>query len=116
MEYQKMKKTELTKSPLPAKKGSLPLYATAMALFALLFATASATAKVPFESLDSSDAHYKVENGVATIYGTADDTIQKKLIERIVLGFSNVEEVRNELVLVDSQPEIDNNIGATVNN
>lgn len=115
-----MNKTELTSSPLPAKKGCLSNYSTAVTLFALLFATATTTAttttKAPFESIDSSDAHYKVENGVATIYGTADDMIQKKLIERIVLGFSNVEEVQNELVLVDSQPEIDDNIGATVSN
>lgn len=109
-----MKMFDVTKSPLPVKAGRLSSISACVAFFVLsLAASASmASANPPVQPLDSSDASYQIKDGVATIFGTAEDKIQKRLIERIVLSLGNVDEVRNELELLEPLPEIDDNIGA----
>ncbi len=106
-----MKNFKSTISPSPEKhSGGLFGLKSILMLFALSVAS-SVSANAPIKSLDLSSASYQVKNGVATIYGTADDMIQKRLIERIVLGLADVQDVRNELVLMPPTPEIDDNIG-----
>ena len=109
-----MKKMNFTVSPLPAKTGGLSFFSSVVGFFVLLFAASVSTASAnpPVQALESSDASYQIEDGVATIFGTAEDQVQKRLIERIVLSLGNVDEVRNELELMKPEREFDYNIGA----
>ncbi len=109
-----MKMLNTTKTLLTVNTGDKRLFASLLATLILaLTATTAKASTNPLVDIDSSDVRYKVENGVATIFGTAEDMIEKQLIERIVQGFTDVDEVRNEVELIKPQPDIEANIDTT---
>ena len=62
-----------------------------------------------------SNATYTVEDGVVVISGTAEDKVEKQIIENIFKRLSEAENVRNELTIVKVEPEFESNIGSTDN-
>ena len=86
-----------------------------LAAITMLFAIAAPLAQANTTDTPDNPANFSfvVEDGVAVISGTAEDKVEKKVIENIILRISDADEVRNELTIVKTKPELDSNIGAT---
>ena len=71
------------------------LYTIALAL--PLMAAGSAFGSVITDATSSTNVHYTIEDGVATIYGTVDSNMEKTVVGNNAADLEGVDEVRNLL-------------------